>query len=146
MTQRWCGLYRIIEIVNEIGIRSQSENQPGKPILTSAHYLEKIHGGNIQHHDVPREDEILNYQSDAEVQVYPAQVEIPAEMGLGAVAQNHGYSLRSKGFERPAEAKPPDPLGDELVDEFSPDPRVPQKDGPEVHPVPDYPPGGQRCD
>lgn len=134
LTQRWCGLYRVIEVVNDISIRIQSENKPGKPILTSAHYLEKYTGENIQHHDVPRGDEILNYQPDDEVQVYPAQIEIPAEMGLGAVAQNHRYSLRSKGFERPAEAEPPDPLEDELVDEFLPGPKAPQNEGLEVNP------------
>ena len=113
ITHRWTGLYRIIEVMNEICVRIQSENVPGKPMITTVHQLMKYTGDNIQHHDAPRQDEVIYLPPDDETEFRPGEVEASAPMGKGAVAQNHRYNLRSQGFRRPPELPPEEPVDEE---------------------------------
>ena len=117
ITHRWTGLYRIVEVMNEICVQIQAENIPGKPITTTVHQLMKYTGDNIQHHDAPRQDEVLHLPPDDEVEFQPGEVEASAPMGMGAVAQNSRYNLRSQGFRRPPELPPQEAIEAEGIEE-----------------------------
>ena len=56
LTQRWAGLYRVTQVLNEICLEITAVSDPSIKITTTVHYVQTYKGDNTLHHAIERPD------------------------------------------------------------------------------------------
>ena len=87
ITNCWTGLFQVVEVLNPICVKIDSIHNPGRPMLTTIHHLQKYDGPNTGHFDKPRPDLDPGSPPEDEVVTRLGAVEAPRPMGLGTLPQ-----------------------------------------------------------
>jgi hypothetical protein len=87
ITNRWTGLFQVVEVLNNICVKIDSIHKPGRPVLTTIHHLHKYDGHNTEHYDNPRPDLAPGYPPEDEIETFLGTTEVSRPMGLGTQPQ-----------------------------------------------------------
>ena len=113
ITNRWTGLFVVTEVLNNICVKIDSIHQPGRPVLTTIHHLQKYTGPNTNHYDNPRPDLDPGYPPEDEIENFLGSVEVPRPMGMGTQPQQPSGRPVTRSSTR---VQPPPPLPSDLAD------------------------------
>ena len=87
ITNRWTGLFQVVEVLNNICVKIDSIHKPGQPVLTTIHHLHKYEGHNSGHYNNPRPDLAPGYPPEDEVETFLGSTEVSRPLGLGTQPQ-----------------------------------------------------------
>ena len=113
ITNRWTGLFVVTEVLNNICVKIDSIHQPGRPVLTTIHHLQKYTGPNVNHYDNPRPDLDPGYPPEDEIENFLGSVEVPRPMGMGTQPQQPPGRPVTRSSTR---VQPPPPIPPDLAD------------------------------
>ena len=97
LTQRWNGLYRVTQVLNEICLEITAVSDPSIKITTTVHYVQIYKGDNTLHHAIERPDQLTQPIPDSEEDICFQETEVATPMGEGLRARvSETSALRKK--------------------------------------------------
>ena len=112
ITNRWTGLFQVVEVLNAICVKIDSIHNPGRPMLTTIHHIQQHDGPHTGHFDNPRPDLDPGSPPEDEIETRLGAIEAPRPMGFGTLPQVRRTTPPSQP-KVPSPLPPPKPPGDQ---------------------------------